>query len=622
MKRWLSLLLALLAPQGAWAATELQRHFDALWLEAASRAPTTTVHPLGIPRTPSGDYDLHRVDVDMTIHPDDGTLDATTTLTLAAQATTLTRLTMYQVGLQLLSVSDEQGALTWQLDPNTAELVIALRTALAPQQSVTLTLVYTGTPWCNGDCNIGEITYLPLYHLMPYDPDLFTGAWDDRYLAGYRVVVPATHGVLASGELVSQELRDDGTAAHTFEQAHPGLFFGITAAPYNITGGSMPVALRVAALPGHDVQAPVFMQILGDALQTYSTHYGALRFSHVGMAEIPYSSVAQAYGLEALIWYAEPHLVDAAAPFGSLTLAHEAGHQWWANMVAVAEAEAPWLSEGFAEFSAMLYTEETLEPVTYTSDEKRALRALHGDYYVYRDLFGVQDVPLTSADIRLADSTTSFIVTYMKGAMVVEALRDLLGDQTFNTTMQRYVSLHGEDGVTTSILQAVAEAESGLPLDDFFAAWVFGTGSPRYTVRTLLADAGAYVTLSLDDPTFVNQPVLVRAAGPGVACADVLVTVPSSGTQVELLCTGAPARVDVDPEYRFPRRVRSEQPGDLDGSGDVDGFDFVAAVHARDASFHLNSSHWNPEADLDEDGQITQADLDVIEATFGQSLTP
>ena len=56
-------------------------------------------------------------------------------------------------------------------------------------------------------------------------------------------------------------------------------------------------------------------------------------------------------------------------------------------------------------------------------------------------------------------------------------------------------------------------------------------------------------------------------------------------------------------------------PGDLNGSGRVDGFDLIMFGRANNSV--ESDSNWNPDADLNKDGVIDQQDLTILSTHFG-----
>lgn len=628
--RWLAVALlaaAALAGPGPAAALadaahdNLRAHFERMAREARVRRARPPHAPL--PALPTGDWDLLSAGIDARIYPGEGRLESVATLRLRSQAArALDRLTFYS-GINVAAVD---GAASFSYDPGSWEVLVRLPSPLAPGAEVTLTFHTEGWPWCEGWCGItSDLVYLSTTELMPLDPDVLSGVYDDQYLVSCRVAVPDGFVTLASGVAGPPEPLPGGWTARTFVQAYPGLYFGLSAGRFVVDeadAGGRP--LRVATLAGHDVYNDVLLEIGLETLRIDEPAWGPMLYDHLDVAEIGYSESALAYGLESLIWYVEPHLAgDPAGPYGQLTLSHEIAHQWFANMLPIGQADAPWLAEGFAEFSAAYYVERaTGGPRTYSPEEAAAFRALHGDLYVYLPLWGLGDAPLSSPEILTADPTVYGIVTYYKGAQVVEALRWLLGDATFFAGMRAYIADHREDPVDTADLQAALEAAMfGAPgvLDWFFDAWVRGTGVPRYTVAGHTAADPPSVTIALDDAArFGRMTLLVRGEGPSVSCREQRVEFGDAGRlDLPLDCTGRPARVRVDPDQRFPRRVVPRLAGDVDLSGEVDGFDLIEAAWSSGAALWDYSPRWNQRADLDQDGMVEEDDVGAVRRAFG-----
>ena len=616
--------LAPFAPESARADVahdNLRAHFERLAQEARVRR-VPPPRP-SLPALPTGDWDLLSVDIDARVYPDEGRLESVAALRLRSQATRdLDRLEFYS-GLEVTAVD---GASAFRYDPSSWSVSVSLPAPLRPGGEATLTFHLEGWPWCEGWCGIAsDLVYLSATELMPLDQDVLYGIYDDQYLVACRFAVPDGFVTLGSGVAGPEETLPGGWTARTFVQDHPGLYFGVSSGRFVVDEtdvGGRPV--RVATLPGHDVYNEVLLDIARETLRLDEEAWGPLLYDHLDVAEIAYTDSALAYGLESLVWYVEPHRSgDPAATYGQLTLSHEIAHQWFANMLPIGQTDAPWLAEGFAEFSAAYYVERaTGGPRTYSAEEAAAFRALHGDLYVYLPLWGVGDPPLSSPEILTADPTAYGIVTYYKGAQVVEALRTVLGERPFFEALRRYIVEHREDPVDTADLQAALEPfhEGPGSLDWFFDAWVYGTGHPGYTVEAYTAADPPSVSIALDDPArFGRMPVLVRGEGPAVLCGDRWVEF-GDADRVDLLlddCTGRPARVRVDPDHRFPRRVVPHLEGDVDLSGEVDGFDLLEVAWSNGAMLWDYTPYWNQQADLDRNGTVDDDDLARVRRAFG-----
>jgi hypothetical protein len=69
-----------------------------------------------------------------------------------------------------------------------------------------------------------------------------------------------------------------------------------------------------------------------------------------------------------------------------------------------------------------------------------------------------------------------------KGLLVLDELRRLVGDDTFNSLMLEFGEPNAGKPVTSAAFQAAAEKASGKKLDDFFGYWLKETGLPALTL--------------------------------------------------------------------------------------------------------------------------------------------
>ena len=140
---------------------------------------------------------------------------------------------------------------------------------------------------------------------------------------------------------------------------------------------------------------------------------------------------------------------------------HEFGHEWWANLVTAADWRDMWLHEGFQSYMDTLYQQETHGMEGYLRAMKARTRGLENKMAV------APRQAMASNEIYSGD-------IYGKGALVLHALRYLVGDDAFFRSLRRMAYLTPEsekwtDGraerlVTTDDFLTIAERESGRKL--------------------------------------------------------------------------------------------------------------------------------------------------------------
>jgi aminopeptidase N len=180
---------------------------------------------------------------------------------------------------------------------------------------------------------------------------------------------------------------------------------------------------------------------------------------------------------------------------------HEVAHQWWGHMVGWASYHDQWLSEGFADFSAGLFLQQTEpKPDKYLKYWERAQQTITA-----KNSFGsrTNDVGPLWMGIRLNTFKNGGAygrLIYPKGGFVLHMLRYLMldretGDKDFIAMMHDFVATYMNQNASTESFKSVVEKhmkpsidlERNGKMDWFFRQWVYGTEIPSYRMEYSLA---------------------------------------------------------------------------------------------------------------------------------------
>ncbi len=164
--------------------------------------------------------------------------------------------------------------------------------------------------------------------------------------------------------------------------------------------------------------------------------------------------------------------VDALAtrtddPSEDWAIAHELAHQWWGDLVTCATLKDFWLNEGVTTFMTAAWKEHRYGRAAYEAE----LAVARGRLDKARAL-GF-DKPL-AWDGRYPSLATRRAVQYSKGALFMDQLRVVLGEDAFWAGLRRYTRAHAGGTVTSLDLERAMEAASGRDLRPLFSEWVFG----------------------------------------------------------------------------------------------------------------------------------------------------
>jgi aminopeptidase N len=244
-----------------------------------------------------------------------------------------------------------------------------------------------------------------------------------------------------------------------------------------------------------------------------------------------------------------------------ILIPHELAHQWFGDYVTTVNWANMWLNEGFAEFMPGQYWNRRLG--THAAQDYYA-----DEYRQYLQIEQRRSMPLAS----LGSNNI-----YPKGALVLEMLRQYLGDQRFWASIHTYLTAHQHGNATSDDLrQAVLEA-TGENLDWFWDEWVYQAGHPQITVTTAYDSTAGTLTLmvkqtqvdslkadssglKLTVPQAFRMPLDIRV---GTSDGDVTQRVQLSAREQTFVIPGvkrAPTMVVFDDGNRVLKDLTFDQP--------------------------------------------------------------
>lgn len=224
---------------------------------------------------------------------------------------------------------------------------------------------------------------------------------------------------------------------------------------------------------------------------------------------------------------------------------HEVSHQWWGHLVGWNSYHDQWLSEGFADFSAGLFLQQTEKrPDKYLNYWERSRKQI-----IEKNNWG--NAPNEAGPIwmglRLDTYKTEGAyrrISYPKGGYVLHMLRYLMqdvktGDQDFIAMVHDFTAQYALKNASTEDFVSVVDKHMKPQLDLegngssawFFRQFVFGTSIASYHLAYSLADRpGGRVLLSgnvtqtgVDDRFLMRIPIYVDLGGGPIKAANIRV---------------------------------------------------------------------------------------------------
>ena len=266
---------------------------------------------------------------------------------------------------------------------------------------------------------------------------------------------------------------------------------------------------------------------------------------------------------------------DRASKYTYQFIAHETAHQWWGNIVAWRSYRDQWLSEGFAEYSGILYTGLRDSPGA-KNDLIGQLRSSLKDPPITTTGRGkgrLVDVGPIILGHRLSTSKTLGAyqtLIYNKGALVLRMLHFMLSDpgngegQAFFNMMTDFVERYrnktaSSDDFRNVVNEHFAKSPLGRKygmtnLNWLFYQMVYETALPSYELQYKLEDqpdgkvliSGTITQQNTPEDWLMILPVKFSFGAKQEAMGTVLVQGSSSPFQIRLPIR--PKKVELDPD--------------------------------------------------------------------------
>jgi aminopeptidase N len=419
----------------------------------------------------NGGYDVQHYDLDLT-YAADGSIEADVIITAVATQN-LSGFNLDFAGWEIdeLTVDDNDAPLR-----RDGEELVIYPYVIPNGDHFTIEISYHGTPAPMQSAalpvEIGWLTGPDGEQFVVAEPDA-AHSWfpandhpTDKAAFSFTITVPKGFMGAANGEMTAV-VESDMTTTYSWSMDTP-------MAPYLATvvigdGWQIvedPVSSEEAGLPIRNVlprdlveEAPTALDQTGQMIDVLEEAFGPYPFDRYGIAVV--DGFQHALENQTLSVFGRA-MVDA--PFFEYVLVHELAHQWFGNSVSVAQWSDVWLNEGFATFAELLWVEHLFGAGAYREEVANRTEAARIAGY---------GPPATPPPSDLFNGSV-----YQRGALVLVALRDEVGDDAFFEILRTHAERHANGNATTEDFIAIAEETSGSDLTELFAAWLYGQELP------------------------------------------------------------------------------------------------------------------------------------------------
>ncbi|MFO0982929.1 MAG: M1 family metallopeptidase [Planctomycetota bacterium] len=316
----------------------------------------------------------------------------------------------------------------------------------------------------------------------------------DRAQLELCIRAPAALAVAANGAEVATLSLPDQRTEHRFRQQLPiaTYLFAVAVGPLEATAHhlesfdqrQLPV-ITLTYPEEHDAAITGFAPT-ARVLDTLEGMLGRYPFAKLEIVQIP----TRFGGMEnASCIFLNERCLASHEPLLPL-IAHEVAHQWFGDLIGLADWGELWLSEGFATYCTVLVQEKQDGHDALVREMRRHLSALLADDEMRRR--SIRDRHVQDPEVELNS------LNYGKGAFVLHMLRHRLGEDAFFRTLREHVATNAGRVITTEDFRRVAEHVSGKDLQAFFAQWIDRAGYPELRVAKHLAARDQKLVLVID----------------------------------------------------------------------------------------------------------------------------
>src|SRR6202795_241436 len=422
------------------------------------------------PYAPSRDYDLQNVRTHLWFDVEHKSFRGEVTHSVAVLHDDVAQLKFNSVDLKIGGVTVDGKDAKFTTDPNF--LIVSLPHPAKRGEKHEVFIRYEGQPkkglyfvlpdknypdrpkeiWSQGESEDTRY-YIPIYDYP-----------NDRTTSEMLLTVPASWITISNGRLVGIKAESDGMKTWDWKQSERVSTYLITVAPGELVKRKDPRGgIRVSLVVPRgkedtiDVTFPRTKKMLDMFSDKLDVKYPWAQYAQtsvddfvVGGMENTSATTLTAQGL------VNPNLAAEEREGSDSLDSHELAHQWFGDLVTCKDWANLWLNEGFATYFEHYWTEKN-----FGKDDADYEFWLDGNRWMnQKSLFGV---PVVTRQTDESLETEGNI--YTKGGLVLNMLREKLGDQDFFRGLHHYLDVNrGQNVVTEDLIKAI-EQETSVNVD-------------------------------------------------------------------------------------------------------------------------------------------------------------
>jgi hypothetical protein len=324
------------------------------------------------------------------------------------------------------------------------------------------------------------------------DPHVYGRVWHpcfdnfvERATYSFAITTSNNHKAVCNGIMTNMTNNPNNTITWNWqlEQDIPSYLSCIAVAGYttvhqNFTSLNGNVPVELVAVPSDTTNMKNSFINLENAFDAFEDKFGPYLWDKVGFVLVPFNGGAMEHATN--IAYPKVAIAGGSTLYEADLMSHELSHHWFGDLVTCTTAEDMWLNEGWASFSAFIFTESLYGKEAYKNElrtnQAKILQFAHVKEGGYRAVSGIPH-EWTYGDH-----------VYLKGAAIAHTIRGYMGDSLFFAAVKYYLNANAFGDVDSDKMRNDFEASSGLDLSDCFTNWVFNPGYSHFSIDSFVVD--------------------------------------------------------------------------------------------------------------------------------------
>ena len=443
-------------------------------------------------------FDVKNYNMDVDFDPDKKYISGKAEIDIESKTGSLDKVKLnLNPRLEILRITDDSNnELFFTKDRLRTNLYVYFLNPIPRNQSTRVTIFYRGeilpSRIVEDAISVGQVDDLFLYIPPRSETYLYSlnAQWypvppeGDFFTARIKFILPPEFSVVSNGILVEEsklrqwdrveELDKVGRKIYVFESQKPIKYMSFIVGKWQEKKvETEPLNLRYYRTPDVMIPRLDFFEESKRILQFYEKKFGPYPFESLSIVQRVWQesgghSPPSFIVLNHLPRIEGVRLERARSPvnltrWNEYYLAHELAHQWWGQGVTWDRHHDQWISEGLAQFSSILYLREKHGESAYSSILKKMSRwtekkakwgpIIFGSRISHFDFFAFQSI------------------VYNKSSLVLNMLKDLLGDEVFFLGVKEFFDRNKYQAARTNDFVTSLSKISKQDLEPFFSAW-------------------------------------------------------------------------------------------------------------------------------------------------------